>query len=577
MRNSYVVSKKRIFAALIAICFIFSFIAVRLAYIQLIWGKELQSKALDQWTRDVPIQANRGDFYDSQGRLVATSVISYSIYVRAKNVVDANAVSRLLSETLDLNYNWVYTRANNKGVSEVTIARQVSKEKAEIIILNNFDGIYVSQDSTREYLYGDLLTQVLGFVSIDNVGQTGLEAQYDKYLKGIDGQILTQTDLIGIEQSNMPAYYLPAIDGLDVTLTIDLTIQQVVENVLEIIMKGHSPKRASAIVMDCTNGEILALGSKPSFDLNNIPRDDIQALMEYSRNSIVTDVYEPGSTFKVLTSAANLEEARKGNPNAFNASHIFRNNLNYRNIDGSKISCWTNHNNGKHHNQTLSDALNHSCNPIFTDMALSLGKSKMYDYLSAFGYGKVSGIDFAGEQAGILVNENLVTNSDLARIGFGQTIAVTPLQLLNATIAAVNGGILYQPHLVKSINYQGTVVQSFPSTVLSKPISSSTSKELALMLEDVVTNGSGKQTYIQGYEVGGKTGTAQKYIDGAVSPDKTISSFVGFFPASSPKYAVLIVVDEPVGIHYGSQVAAPYAKIIFQQIINYKDIKPTKY
>lgn len=576
MKNSYVVTKKRLYAILIAIAFIFAFISIRLAYIQIIWGSDLQAKALDQWTRDVPIQANRGDFYDSEGRLVATSSISYSIYIRARNVADTNAVSRLLSETLGLSYDWVFTRANNKGVSEVTIARQVSKEKAEIVILNNLDGIYVSQDSTRQYLYGDLLTQVLGFVSIDNDGQTGLEKQYNKYLSGIDGQVLTQTDLIGLEQSKLPAYYQPAIDGLDVVLTIDLNIQRVVEDVLQLIMQGHSAKRASAIVMDCTNGEIIALGSKPSFDLNNIPRDNIEALMEYSRNSIVTDIYEPGSTFKVLTSAANLEEARLGNPNAFKADYVFRNNLNYRTIDGSKINCWTNHNAGKHNNQTLSDALNHSCNPIFTDMALSLGKGKMYDYLEAFGYGKLTGIDFAGEQAGILVGENLVTNGDLARIGFGQTIAVTPLQLINATAAAINGGILYQPHLVKSINYNNTVVQSFPATVLNKPISGSTSKQLAAMLQDVVTNGSGKQAYIEGYEVGGKTGTAQKYINGTVSPDKTISSFVGFFPASSPKYIVLVVVDEPLGVHYGSQVAAPYAKMIFQQIINYKDIKPIK-
>ena len=250
------------------------------------------------------------------------------------------------------------------------------------------------------------------------MGQTGLEAYYDKYLQGINGKLLTETDLVGSELTNGTMSYIPSVDGLTVTLTVDSVIQTVVENVLELAMYQQKPQAARCIVMDVTTGEILAMASKPSVDLNNLPRDNLEYLMKYSKNTLLTDVYEPGSTFKVLTASACLEEFRNGNSKAFSAEHVFGNSSGTRIIDGSKISCWTKHANGKHSNQNLSDALNNSCNPIFTDIALSLGKDTMYEYLHKFGYGSVTGIDFAGEQAGILVPKSAVTNGDLARIGF---------------------------------------------------------------------------------------------------------------------------------------------------------------
>ncbi|MCX4286615.1 MAG: penicillin-binding transpeptidase domain-containing protein, partial [Clostridia bacterium] len=302
----------------------------------------------------------------------------------------------------------------------------------------------------------------------------------------------------------------------------------------------------------------------------------MEYLMKYSKNTLLTDVYEPGSTFKVLTAAACLEEYRRGNPKAFSAEHIFGNSSGIRIIDGSKISCWTKHANGKHSNQNLSDALNNSCNPIFTDIALSLGKSTMYEYLDKFGYGSVTGIDFSGEQAGILVPKTSVTNGDLARIGFGQTIAVTALQLCMATASAVNGGLLMQPYLVKEISdpTTGKVVKRFSPTVVNRTVSAETSAQIASMLKRVVDEGGGKNAKIEGYQVGGKTGTAQKFVDGALATGKYVSSFIGFFPASSPKYLALMIVDEPEGQSYGSIVAAPYAALVFQEIINYKNISP---
>ena len=477
---------------------------------------------------------------------------------------------------MELDYQATYEKLTKKGVSEVTVKRQIDGDKASEIRSANLDGIYLASEGVRSYVYGDFLSQVLGFTSSDGVGQTGLEAYYDKYLQGINGKLLTETDLVGSELTNGTMSYIPSVNGLTVTLTVDSVIQTVVENVLELAMYQQKPQAARCIVMDVTTGEILAMASKPSVDLNNLPRDNLEYLMKYSKNTLLTDVYEPGSTFKVLTASACLEEFRNGNSKAFSAEHVFGNSSGTRIIDGSKISCWTKHTNGKHSNQNLSDALNNSCNPIFTDIALSLGKNTMYEYLNKFGYGSVTGIDFAGEQAGILVPKSAVTNGDLARIGFGQTIAVTALQLCVATAAAVNGGLRMQPYLVKEISdpTTGKVVKRFSPTVVERAVSAETSAQIAKMLQRVVEEGGGKNAKIEGYQVGGKTGTAQKFVDGALATGKYVSSFIGFFPASSPKYLTLMIVDEPQGQSYGSIVAAPYAKLVFQEIINYKNIAP---
>lgn len=576
MQQEYYISKKRLLTLIVAAIFLFAVIFCRLAYIQVIWGKDLQVKASEQWQRDLPIKAYRGDIVDANGNLIATTETGYSVYARPKSVTDAEHAAKILSEVLALDYQTTYEKLTKKGVSEVTVKRQIDGDKANEIRSANLDGIYLASEGVRSYVYGDFLSQVLGFTSSDGVGQTGLEAYYDKYLQGINGKLLTETDLVGSELTNGTMSYIPSVDGLTVTLTVDSVIQTVVENVLELAMYQQKPQAARCIVMDVTTGEILAMASKPSVDLNNLPRDNLEYLMKYSKNTLLTDVYEPGSTFKVLTASACLEEFRNGNSKAFSAEHVFGNSSGTRIIDGSKISCWTKHANGKHSNQNLSDALNNSCNPIFTDIALSLGKDTMYEYLHKFGYGSVTGIDFAGEQAGILVPKSAVTNGDLARIGFGQTIAVTALQLCVATASAVNGGLRMQPYLVKEISdpTTGKVVKRFSPTVVERAVSAETSAQIAKMLQRVVEEGGGKNAKIDGYQVGGKTGTAQKFVDGALATGKYVSSFIGFFPASSPKYLTLMIVDEPQGQSYGSIVAAPYAKLVFQEIINYKNIAP---
>ncbi len=558
-----------------AAIFLFAVIFLRLGYIQIVWGSELKARAGEQWQRDLPLRAYRGDIVDTNGSLLATTQTGYSVYARPQSVENAEYAAEVLSNILQTEKSTLYEKLTKRGVSEVTLRRQINSETAEQIRNCNIAGVYLASEGLRSYVYGDLLSQVLGFVSSDGTGQTGLEAYYDKYLQGINGMLLTETDLVGRELNNGNTTYIPAVNGLTLTLTIDSVIQTVAENVLELAMYQQSPQAARCIVLDVTTGEILAMASKPSVDLNNLPRDDVEYLMKYSKNTLLTDVYEPGSTFKVLTASACLEEYRNGNPKAFSPEHIFGSS-GIRIVDGSKISCWTKHANGKHSNQNLSDALNNSCNPVFTDIALSLGKDTMYEYLEKFGYGSVTGIDFAGEQAGLLVPQNAVTNGDLARIGFGQTIAVTALQLCMATAAAVNGGLLMKPYLVKEISdpIPGQTVKRFTPTVVNRVISEETSKQIAAMLQRVVDEGGGKNAKVEGYQVGGKTGTAQKFINGALATGKYVSSFVGFFPSSSPKYLVLMIIDEPQGQSYGSIVAAPYAGIIFREIINYKNIAP---
>lgn len=553
-----------------------SVIFLRLAYIQIVWGNSLRSRAAEQWQREVPLQAYRGDVTDSHGTLLATTQTAYALYARPQSVQNANEVALALADVLPISYSTLLAKLTQKGASEVTLCRNLSAEQAQRVRERNLQGVYLASKGQRSYAYGDFLSQVLGFTSADGVGQSGIEAYYDKYLRGTDGALLTDTDLVGKELPQGSATYVAATDGLTVRLTIDARVQAAVENVLALAMHKHNPSSAKCVVVDVTNGEILAMSSKPSVDLNNLPRDDVATLLANTKNTLLTDVYEPGSTFKVLTAAACLQEYANGNPRAFSAEHVFSNSSGMRIVDGSKISCWTKHANGKHSNQRLADALCNSCNPIFTDIVLSLGKETTYRYLDAFGYGKVSGIDFQGEQSGILLSAKQASRGDLARIGFGQSIAVTAIQLCMATAAAVNGGYLYRPYLVKEVTdpVSGkTVLKNLP-TVANRPISRQTSRQIADMLRQVVDEGGGKNAAIEGYQVGGKTGTAQKFEGGKLAKGKYVSSFVGFFPASNPKYLALVIVDEPQGQSYGSVVAAPYAKLVFQSIIDIYQLSP---
>ncbi len=557
-----------------AIAFIFCIIFARFFYIQAVWGSELVYRAADQWNREIPVIAARGEITDRNGQLIAGNKTTYSIFVRPNAVKNAVYCAAVIASTLGIDPTPLLEKLSNGKVSEITVARQVDKQLVEKLTAHDLAGVYYSRDNSRTYAYNDALCQVLGFTASDGTGLSGVEKYYENILCGVNGEIAYTTDIVGVETENSKIVYREAVAGDGIRLTIDMDIQLSAEQAMRSVYQSSGAKRVSCVVIDPSDFGVLAMVNYPSYDLNDVPRNDPEKLNQLSRNNLISDIYEPGSTFKVLTSAANIEEHLRGNSNAFSSSYIF-NGSRTRTVDGTKIKCWSDHSNGKHSNQTLAEALNNSCNPCFTDIALALGKDKFYDYLSAFGLGNVTGVDFNGEALGMLVPRSLVRDCDLARIGFGQTVAVSGLQLACATAAAVNGGNYYVPHFLKSIvSADGKTVEEYSPVLKQKPVSEKASRMLAEMLEGVVKEGSGKKAYIEGYKVGGKTGTAQKYEDGHIASGKYVSSFVGFFPSNAPKYLALIVVDEPQGTYYGSAVAAPVAKEIFEDIIKIKNIQP---
>lgn len=556
--------RKRILTLVVTISFIFCLLGLRLGVVQIINGKTLQQRAESQWTRDLPLVAERGKIYDSTGSSLAVSYTTYNVYTRAKQVKDAVEVAKKLSEILNLDYMTVYDKAIYNSVSEVLIASQIDVDLAEKILESELEGVFLSENIKRYYPYGDLLTQILGFTTVDNQGQAGIELFYDNYLKGVNGYSLVQSDLRGVELDNTLRSYIPSIPGNNITLTIDSKIQLVVERTLEKLMIEQKAKGVSCIVMNPNNGDILAMSNKPSFDLNEVPRDNISTLMETVKNKCVVDVYEPGSTFKILTMASTLENKTASLNSGFYCGGSCV-------VDGEKIKCWKSVGHGS---QDLTDGLCNSCNCVFVDLALRLGLDKFYECLKNYGFGEITDIEVSGESGGILMNKDNVKNVDLARMGFGQAVAVTPIQLISAISAVVNGGTLYKPQIIKNIkDFNGNVVYEYPTTPRRRVVSKETSDIINMMLEETVSK-PGKYTFVPGYEVGGKTGTTQKYEDGKIS-GKYISSFIGTYPVSNPEYIVLVIVDEPgSGQYYGSVVASPYAKEIFSGIFEYKNIKP---
>lgn len=556
--------RKRIVAVVVILAVLMSLISLRLVYVQVINGGYLQMKATEQWTRDLPVSAERGTIKDRNGAALAISYTTYDIYVRGREVKDVNNTSKVLSDTLGLDYMKTFEKVSNVNISEVLIKMQVEKESAIKIYNSGLSGVYLSESNSRYYPYGNLMTQLIGFTTIDNVGQAGLEAYYNDILKGVPGYSLVQSDLQGKQIYNSLTSYVPSVAGFNIEMTIDVNIQLAVERTLEKLMIEQKAKGATAIVMDPNTGEILALSSKPSFDLNDVPRDDVGALMEMMKNQAIVSVYEPGSTFKILTMASAISAGV-----AHLTDHFYCPGYNI--VDGQKIKCWKSVGHGS---EDLTDGLCNSCNTVFTTLALRMGLDRMYEYFEKFGLGKKTGIDFLGESGGIIMNKDNVQNVDLARMGFGQAIAVTPLQLITAIAACVNGGKLLKPYMVSKIySDDGLILEENSPTVIDQVISKEVSDIINDMLEETVSK-AGKYTFLEGYEIGGKTGTTQKYEDGKIA-GTYVSSFIGTYPASNPEYIVLIVVDEPgTGAYYGSVVASPYAKEIFADIIQQKNIQP---
>lgn len=554
--------QKRLLCIICVATFAFLLVGIKLFVVSVVQSKGLQTRAISQWTRDLSLCGLRGKILDTNGCVLASSYTSYNVYVRPASVTDLKDCSQKLGMLLQQDENVVLQKISNRKVSEVLVAQQVQSDLAYQIFSENIDGVYLSETSTRQYPYGDLLTSVLGFTTIDNVGQTGLESYYDKVLTGINGYSLTEGTITGVELSNATTQYVSGLAGCDVTLTIDVGLQQILEGVLNRALVEQKATSALGIIMDAQNGEVLSLSTKPSFNLNDVPRDNVDMLMELSKNTAVTDVYEPGSTFKIFTTASalslgvtNLEE-RFFDPG-------------FRIVDGQKIKCWRTKGHGS---ETLVEGFANSCNSVFMDLGLRMGVNNFYNYLSLFGIGQKTGIDFDGESAGIMMDKSIVKNVDLARISFGQAVAVTPMQMITSICGIVNG-TLYQPKFIKSATLDG-VTKTFESVPIRKTVNDEVRTKMNYLLEQVLSVG-GECQFVSGYHIGGKTGTAQKYEDGKVAQGKYIASFVGTYPASNPKYVMLLCVNEPSnGIYYGGQVAKPYGKEILTKMFNYLCIEP---
>ncbi len=563
-------SKKRLLFLMTVVVVLFSALVVKMGLIIFVQGDMLREKALIQQTRDLVVSAKRGSIVDRNGNVLAQSANAQTVVLRPAEVKKGNPeeISRVLAEKLGLVYEDVLKLATDSKKSEVWLKRQVDNDVADDLRELNLPGVYFTIDVKRYYPNGAFMTQTLGFTSVDGNGLEGLEAYFDKYLSGQNGMIVSEADRDGREVPLGEKAYVAPVDGYDVVLTVDEVIQSFLEKSLEEAMVQQNALGAWGIVMDPMTGGILALGSYPDYDLNTPPRDDMEKLTELSRNKVITDVYEPGSTFKAVTCASALDSGAITTEETFDCSGSYP-------VEGQPIKCWR-YPRG-HGHQDLYKAVQNSCNVAFMQMGLKMGTETFYDYIYKFGFGQNTGITYPADQGGIVMGEKYVRNSDLARIAFGQSIAVTPLQLISSFSAVVNGGFLYKPMLVKGItDSSGNYIKEFEPTVVSSPIKPETSATMRSILESVVTEGSGKNAYIPGYRVGGKTGTAQKYDENhQVMTGKHIASFIGFAPADDPKLCVLIIVDEPtVPIDFGSVVAAPYVKNVLLESLQYMGVEP---
>ena len=564
--------KARLMHTLIAYAVFFLLLTGFLFVIQVILGPKLQRSALGQWTRTTVIAADRGEILDRSGKVLATNGNVYKVVVWPKNIPesDRERTAAELSKLLGMDYETVLKRCSSTQYQEIVLKRQIDSATRDAVnALKLGSGVGTAADSKRYYPMGTLFSQVLGFTNVDNVGQAGLELSLNEYLAGKDGKRIAETDSSG----NLLAYgqteLIDPVNGLQVRLTCDSIIEGYLENALKEALEVNNAKRAMGIVMDCTNGAILALSSQPDYDPNSPPRSDLELLAELSRDRIVTDVYEPGSTFKIITLAAALDSGAVTMNSHFSCSGGSI-------VNGETIHCWKH---AGHGDQDLTNTAENSCNCAFLNMALSMGKETFYDYIYAFGLGKSTGSGLIGEASGIVTHQKYVTDNDLARIGFGQSIAVTPIQLASAVCAAVNGGELFQPYIVDSmLDDSGNVIFKAETAPVRRVISEESSALVRKVLQSVVDNGTGKNCRIEGYKVGGKTGTAQKYDEyGRVDQGKYICSFIGFAPADNPRFVCLIIVDEPdVDQIFGSTVAAPFVKNVLEDLLHYMNVRPTE-
>ncbi len=575
-------NKTRVWVMFAFVTIAFIFLAGRLAYIQLIKGGEYKLMAINQQTRSVSIAAKRGNICDTKGVKLAFSKQCYTIWVHKNNIENPYNTSQELAEILKIPTDEIMEKLTRGKKNVIALQRGVTKDQAELINNKRITGVGVAKDNIRVYPNNNFASHILGHTTVDGIGLAGLEIMYENQLKGKEGVKVIDADAAGKKLAyGKDKLYSPE-DGYNLVLTIDEIIQHFMEEALERGLEEHSAKRIMAIAMEPKTGGILAMATKPDYNPNN-PRDiedfypdvnpeelnDEQLVELWGRmwkNPNVNEVYEPGSTFKLITTAIALEE------NTISLNTKF-NTKGYVDIYGSRIKNWDYP--ATHSNFTIVEALEKSLNTTFIELAQGIGKKLFHNYLVSFGLTGKTGVDLPGESRSIIYSEDKIGPVELATLSFGHGIGVTPLQMVTAINVISNDGKLMKPHIVRGYSdAEGNMVEEFEPKVMRNVISAKTARDMRKLMELVVTEGSGKRAYIAGVRVGGKTGTSEKLVDGQYSEEFAYASFVAIAPVDDPKITLLVIVDEPEDVHFGSQTAAPIAKDILDDTLRYMGVEP---
>lgn len=578
--------KKRAFALLMILLVIFAALSVRTGWIQFVDGEELQMKAIEQQTKDKTINSKRGVIYDRNGKILAQSASVEMVSVTPNEIADAgNAeeVATNLSQILGMEKDEVYSIITKNTGYEI-VKRRVEKEPADAIRQLEMKGVYLSEDTKRYYPYGDLASHVIGFVGTDNQGLNGIEMVFDKYLKGLPGRVVSAKNARGTDMPFKYEKYINPENGANLVLTLDEVVQHFVEKHLEQAVADYKVENGGAcIIMNAKTGEVLAMATEPNFDLNDpftlvdpAAQAEVDALegeeksAKYNelinqmwRNKCVVDTYEPGSTFKAITTAMALEEGVVSLNDTFNCTGAMK-------VGPELIHCWKA---GGHGGETFVQGVENSCNPVFMTVGARIGTENFFKYYKAFGFAEKTGFELPGEAVCAFHSMDNFHEVELATCSFGQSFQVTPLQMVAAYSAICNDGVMVRPRIAKElVDDEGNVIETFETEQIRKVISPETAQTVRQILESVVTNGTSKNAYIKGFRVAGKTGTSEKQPR---NNGKYIASFVGFAPANDPEIIGLLMLDEPMGGTYmGGQIAAPTFQKIFDDVLRYLNIEP---
>lgn len=572
-------SRKKILLFVAAIIAAAIIVIVRLVYIMIIRADYYRKYAEQVQERERFIKAARGEILDVNGTVIAANKTVCTISVIHSQIKDENTVIHVLSEELGMDSQKIKKLVEKVSVRE-KIKSNVDKSIGDKIREYNLEGVKVDEDYKRYYPYGTLASKVLGFTGGDNQGIVGLEVEYEKYLKGKDGLILTLADARGIEMKNVAEKRQESVMGYSLKTSLDVNIQMYAQQAAMKVLKAKSANYVSIIVMNPQDGQILAMCNAPEYDLNNpyelnYDSNESKDSKEYQnllnrmwRNQCINDTYEPGSTFKIVTATAGLETGVVTIDSKFSCPG-------YKIVEDRRIRCARTTGHGA---ETFLDATKNSCNPVFIEVGLRIGTERYYTYLEKLGILEKTGVDLPGEASTIIHKIKNVGQVELATMSFGQSFQITPLQLLRAASSVINGGTLITPHFgVSVLDADGNVVKTFKYREKSKVISSTTSETMKYMLEQVVASGGGKKGGIENYRIGGKTATSQKLPRNS---GKYISSFLGFAPAQNPQVIAICIIDEPQGIYYGGTIAAPAIKELYENILPYlkieKGVSPDK-